>query len=113
MPAPLPQPRCALTAPFHPYPPNPEGEGGRFVLCGTFPGVAPAGRYPAPHVHGARTFLPGDLSVLAGAVVQPTDRHDMGQAAAYAVVVVIFTMIIASFALRLIFKSFSGKEEAA
>jgi len=38
---------------------------------------------------------------------------DMGQAAAYAVVVVVFTMIIASFALRLIFKSFSGKEEAA
>ena len=30
---------------------------GRFVLCGTFPGVAPAGRYPAPHVDGARTFL--------------------------------------------------------
>jgi len=29
------------------------------------------------------------------------------------VVVVIFTMIIASFALRLIFKSFAGKEEAA
>jgi len=27
--------------------------------------------------------------------------------------VVIFTMIIATFALRLIFKSFSGKEEAA
>jgi sorbitol/mannitol transport system permease protein len=26
---------------------------------------------------------------------------------------VIFTMVIASFALRLIFKSFSGKEEAA
>jgi sorbitol/mannitol transport system permease protein len=38
---------------------------------------------------------------------------DMGQAAAMGVVVVIFTMIIASFALRLIFKSFSGKEEAA
>jgi sorbitol/mannitol transport system permease protein len=38
---------------------------------------------------------------------------DMGQAAAYAVVVVVFTLIIASFALRLIFKSFSGKEEAA
>src|SRR4051812_42937024 len=30
----------------------------RFVLCGTVPGVAPAGRYPAPHVDGARTFLP-------------------------------------------------------
>src|SRR5207249_3218324 len=51
--------RCALTAPFHPYPPSPErGYGGRSVLCGTFPGLAPAGRYPAPYVHGARTFLP-------------------------------------------------------
>ena len=35
------------------------------------------------------------------------------QAAAMGVIVVIFTMIIASFALRLIFKSFTGKEEAA
>ena len=38
---------------------------------------------------------------------------DMGQAAAMGVVVVLFTMVIESFALRLIFKSFSGKEEAA
>jgi sorbitol/mannitol transport system permease protein len=38
---------------------------------------------------------------------------DMGQAAAMGVVVVIFTIIIANFALRLIFKSFTGKEEAA
>jgi sorbitol/mannitol transport system permease protein len=38
---------------------------------------------------------------------------DMGQAAAMGVVVVLFTMVIASFALRLIFKSFTGKEEAA
>ena len=30
---------------------------GRFVFCGTFPGVAPAGRYPAPYSRGARTFL--------------------------------------------------------
>ncbi len=29
----------------------------RFAFCGTFPGVAPAGRYPAPCFHGARTFL--------------------------------------------------------
>src|SRR5277367_4850736 len=35
----------------------------RSVLCGTFPGLAPAGCYPAPFVHGARTFLPGNLSV--------------------------------------------------
>ena len=26
-------------------------------LRGAFPGVAPAGRYPAPHPYGARTFL--------------------------------------------------------
>ena len=30
---------------------------GRFAFCGTFPGVTPAGRYPAPCFHGARTFL--------------------------------------------------------
>ena len=38
--------RCALTAPFHPYITAPKG-GMRFVFCGTFPRVAPAGRYPA------------------------------------------------------------------
>jgi sorbitol/mannitol transport system permease protein len=38
---------------------------------------------------------------------------DIGQAAAMGVVVVIFTMVIATFALRLIFKTFTGKEEAA
>ncbi|MEH2510261.1 hypothetical protein V1291_001615 [Nitrobacteraceae bacterium AZCC 1564] len=47
---------------------------GRFILCGTFPRVAPAGCYPAPYVDGARTFLPGDLSILAGAAVRPTDE---------------------------------------
>ncbi len=31
---------------------------GRFAFCATFPGVAPAGRYPAPCFRGARTFLP-------------------------------------------------------
>jgi len=83
MPVPLPDPRCALTAPFHPcyaptlYP-SPASGGGigwgkRFVLCGTFPGVAPAGCYPAPYVDGARTFLSSSLSALAGAAVRPTD----------------------------------------
>jgi sorbitol/mannitol transport system permease protein len=37
---------------------------------------------------------------------------DIGQAAAMGVVVVIATMIIATFALRLIFKTFTGKEAA-
>ncbi len=31
--------------------------GRRFALCGAVPGVAPAGRYPAPCLRGARTFL--------------------------------------------------------
>jgi len=61
MPPTLPPARCALTAPFHPcrsHAPR------RFVFCGTVPRLAPAGCYPAPFVHGARTFLPGDLSIL-------------------------------------------------
>ena len=33
-------------------------EAERFAFCGTFPEVTPAGRYPAPFFHGARTFLP-------------------------------------------------------
>jgi hypothetical protein len=38
---------------------RPEGRTGLAVcFCGTFPGVAPAGRYPAPCLRGARTFLP-------------------------------------------------------
>ncbi len=45
LPPPLPGARCALAAPFHPCPRPwfPMGSG-RFVFCGTFPGVAPAGR---------------------------------------------------------------------
>src|SRR2546423_14293141 len=55
-----------------------EGEGGRSVLCGTVPGVTPAGRYPAPYVDGARTFLSRSLSTIAGAAVRPTDALGMG-----------------------------------
>jgi hypothetical protein len=50
----------------------------RFVLCGTFPGVAPAGRYPAPFFRGARTFLHRGLSALAAAVTRPTGRQALG-----------------------------------
>src|SRR5207342_2388388 len=78
VPFPLPETRCALTAPFHPCR-HPRGIG-RSAFCGTFPEIAPrlravspAGRYPAPHVHGARTFLPCRLSALARAAVRPTD----------------------------------------
>src|SRR5215470_13368916 len=91
MPVPLPEPRCALAAPFHPYSPpsfllprerGRLGWGKRFILCGTFPGVAPAGCYPAPYVDGARTFLPGGLSTRAGAAVRPTDTYAWGFEAA-------------------------------
>jgi hypothetical protein len=42
-----------------PLPANgPSRPGGRSALCGTFPGVAPAGCCPAPCSRGARTFLP-------------------------------------------------------
>ena len=65
----LPPARCALAAPFHPYPcARPCGRmDGRFAFCGAFPGVAPAGRYPAPHPFGARTFLR-----FEAAAVRPT-----------------------------------------
>src|SRR5881394_872675 len=42
-----------------PLPPaRSSGTDRRCTFCGTFPGVAPAGRYPAPYLRGARTFLP-------------------------------------------------------
>ena len=52
LPPPLREARCALTAPFHPYPPTlpaqrAEGEGGRYVFCATVRRVAPPGCYPA------------------------------------------------------------------
>ena len=71
VPLPLPGTRWALTPPFHPCPPGPEGQGGRSAFCGTVTGVAPAGCYPAPCLHGARTFLTRSLSAPAGAAARP------------------------------------------
>jgi len=50
----------------------------RSVLCGTIPGVTPAGGYPAPYFRGARTFLHRSLSACAAAVIQPTGRNELG-----------------------------------
>ncbi len=66
VPSPLPATRCALTAPFHPYPWASAEARRRFAFCGTFPRVAPAGRYPAPCSRGARTFLPPAAFAIAG-----------------------------------------------
>ena len=53
--------------------------GGRFAFCGTFPGVTPAGRYPAPCSRGARTFLPPASSEPDAGSGHPTIwRHPLG-----------------------------------
>ena len=44
----------------------------RFIFCGTFPGVAPAGYYPAPLSCGARTFL-----FTSKAVIQLSGRYHL------------------------------------
>ena len=75
VPLPLPVARWALTPPFHPCLaglPLESGPTRRFVFCGTFPGVAPAGRYPAPCLRGARTFLTATVT-RDSAAIQPSD----------------------------------------
>lgn len=73
MPFLLPKTRWALTPPFHPY----QCMHWRFAFCGTFPKVTLAGRYPAPCLHGARTFLHCGLSALAAATVRPTGAPEL------------------------------------
>ena len=68
--------RSARSGPLGTAPPQ---EGGRFAFCGTFPGVTPAGCYPAPFIHGARTFLPAALSGLGEAAVRPAGRGNVAK----------------------------------
>src|SRR5688572_16302538 len=68
VPEPLPAPRCALTAPFHPC----RSKLRRSVLCGTVPEITLAGRYPAPSSRGARTFLHRRDRAAAAAAIQPS-----------------------------------------
>ena len=58
-------PCCHARGGLLPHPFTLTCQGRRYSLCGTFPGVTSAGRYPAPFFRGARTFLPRNLSVLA------------------------------------------------
>ena len=53
------RPRCRVRGALLPHPFTLTLQAGRSAFCGTVPGVAPAGGYPAPFLHGARTFLPG------------------------------------------------------
>jgi len=75
-------PRCALTAPFHPYPPSPRlrrasplakaGEGGMFSValslsrCARLARDRDGGCYPPPRFSGARTFLPPPRRIGSG-----------------------------------------------
>ncbi len=70
----LPAARCALTAPFRPY----HAKTWRFIFCGTFPQVTLAGRYPAPFLAGARTFLPHE-DTLIPAAAQPSDTGSLSR----------------------------------
>ncbi len=78
-----------------PLPPARRAEAGwRCTFCGTFPGVAPAGRYPAPCLRGARTFLsprnggerpssrlaPQDLGCCGASVKASSAFEEAGQA---------------------------------
>ena len=49
---------------------GPKAAGSAVCFCGTFPRVAPAGRYPAPCFRGARTFLP--RLATAKAAIRPS-----------------------------------------
>ena len=59
-----------------PLPGGRQAAAGRSTLCGTFPGVAPAGCYPAPYLHGARTFLPPRLAYSFANSGHPTVWQD-------------------------------------
>jgi hypothetical protein len=79
----LPQARCALTAPFHPYRPPPArgGAGGLFSVALSL------GSHPPDVIRHRLSTEPGLSSPApseegAGAAVRPTDREGMGAAAA-------------------------------
>ena len=66
----LPDPRWALTPPFHPYRSMKKR---RFAFCGTFPRFTPGGHYPPPCLYGARTFLQTRITPCP-ATARPSDR---------------------------------------
>ena len=60
-----------------PLPPDRSpGRARRCAFCGTVPGVAPAGRYPAPYLRGARTFL---SRASRRAAVRPSGERRCGR----------------------------------
>src|SRR3954452_13757597 len=82
VPFPLPETRCALTAPFHPCLGNTQRAA---AVCSLWhcPWGCPRRMLSGTVCPGARTFLSGHLSVIAGAAVQPTDGIGMGRDEGY------------------------------
>ena len=58
LPPALPSARCALTAPFHPYSPSPQGRRRAVYFLCHFPSGCPARALPGALPCGVRTFLP-------------------------------------------------------
>src|SRR5687768_18416531 len=60
LPSALQQTRCALTAPFHPYPSTGAfaPRSGRYIFCATGPSGCPDRALPGALPFGVRTFLP-------------------------------------------------------
>src|SRR5579883_1860402 len=85
LPAALLPPRCALTAPFHPYPPGNAAKfhatspAGGIVFCGTFRKTR-LSEFPRPLAgmlpYGDRTFLPSESRKgLLGAIAHPASPY--------------------------------------
>jgi hypothetical protein len=75
----LPSPWWALTPPFHHHRGSVQCKHRtprQTLLCGAFPEVTPAGRYPAPYLHGVRTFLEAPITRTPRSPSHPRDwRH--------------------------------------
>ena len=86
VPLPLPETRCALTAPFHPYRGQYATQPWRSVLCGTVPEASPREGSTPPDVIRHRSSMEPGLSSPAafrhwrGAAVRPTDGNSNGVA---------------------------------
>src|SRR5205807_6099062 len=65
-------------SPLPPMRSHKDRRGSAVCFCGTFPRVAPAGRYPAPCLRGARTFLPPPKPRGLGEE-RPSDRLALGR----------------------------------
>ena len=82
------RPCCQRRGGLLPHPFTLTSRARRFAFCGTFPEVAPAGRYPAPCFRGARTFLPRERERPSGrlargrcALARPASSEDQLRAA--------------------------------